>query len=135
MDVAAVTDLLYHRSGLLGVSGISADVRALLESDAPRAAAALDLFVYRVVRELGSLAAALGGLDALVFTAGIGEHATAIRAQVCDAVEWLGLRLDADANRRQGPRISAEGSPVSVWVIPTDEDRMIAEHTISLVLT
>lgn len=132
MDLRAVTDLLYHRSGLLGVSGLSPDVRDLLASDAPGAAAALDLFVYRCGRELGSLAAALGGLDALVFTAGIGEHAAPIRARICRDASWLGMRLDDTANARHGPRISADDSAVSAWVIPTDEDRVIAEHTRAL---
>jgi acetate kinase len=94
MSLEAVTELLYQTSGLLGMSGVSADVRDLLASDAPRAAAALDVFVYRIGRQLGSLAAALGGLDALVFTAGIGEHAAPIRARVCRDAAWLGLALD-----------------------------------------
>jgi acetate kinase len=132
MSVPEVSDLLYHRSGLLGVSGISHDMRELLSSDSPDAARAIDLFVYRIGRELGSLAAALGGLDALVFTAGIGEHATAIRARVCEAASWLGVTLDEAANQRGGPRISADGSAVSVWVIPTDEEQMIARHTRAL---
>ncbi len=132
MDVARVNDMLYHDSGLLGVSGLSGDMRELLGSDSPRAAEAIDLFVYRASRELGSLAAALGGLDALVFTAGIGEHAAPIRARVCEAAAWLGVRLDEAANGAHGPRISAEDSAVSVWVIPTDEDRIIAEHTAQL---
>jgi acetate kinase len=131
MDVAAVTDLLYHRSGLLGVSGISSDMRELLESREPRAAEAVDLFVYRIGRELGSLVASLGGLDVLVFTAGIGEHASAIRARVCEDAKWLGVRLDEAANLRGGPRITRDDSAVSVWVIPTDEELMIARHTIT----
>jgi acetate kinase len=133
MDVAAVTDLLYHRSGLLGMSGLSSDMRDLLASSAPAARAALDVFVYRIRRELGSLAAALGGLDALVFTAGIGEHAAPIRARVCEETAWLGIRLDLEANARGGPRISSADSPVSVWVVPTNEELMIAEHTHALV--
>jgi acetate kinase len=133
MDVAAVTDLLYHRSGLLAVSGLSSDMRDLLASPAAGARAAVDLFVYRIGRELGSLAAALGGLDALVFTAGIGEHAAPIRASVCTGAAWLGIRLDGEANARGGPRISAADSAVSVWVIPTNEELMIAEHTRKLV--
>jgi acetate kinase len=135
MDVAAVTDLLYHRSGLLGVSGISSDMRDLLASPAPGARAAVELFVYRIGRELGSLAAALGGLDALVFTAGIGEHALPIRARVCEDAAWLGVRLDGQANARGGPRISTDDSPVSAWVIPTNEEFIIAEHTRALVST
>jgi acetate kinase len=129
MDVAQVSDILYHDSGLLGVSGLSGDMRELLASDSPRAAAAIDLFVYRIALELGSLAAALGGLDALVFTAGIGEHAAPIRARVCEAATWLGVRLDEAANAAHGPRISPAGSAVSAWVIPTDEDWVIARHT------
>ncbi|MBX0328423.1 acetate/propionate family kinase [Oscillochloris sp. ZM17-4] len=132
MDVAAITDLLYHRSGLLGVSGVSNDMRALLDSSAPRAAEAIDLFVYRIGRALGELAATLGGLDALVFTAGIGEHAAPIRARVCREAAWLGLRLNPTANERGGPQISADDSTVATWVIPTDEDLMIARHTRSL---
>lgn len=129
MDLAAVTELLYKKSGLLGISGVSSDMRELLASAAPRAAYAIDVFVYRVARELGSLAAALGGLDALVFTGGIGEHAAPIRARVCRDAEWLGVRLDAAANDRGGPRISAEGSAASAWVMPTNEELMIARHT------
>jgi acetate kinase len=133
LDVAAVSDLLYHRSGLLGVSGLSSDMRVLLGSTDPGARAAIDLFVYRIRRELGSLVAALGGLDALVFTAGIGQHAAPIRARVCEQTEWLGIRLDPEANARGGPRISAPDSAVSVWAIPTNEELMIAEHTDTLV--
>ncbi len=131
MDVAAVTDLLYHKSGLLGVSGVSSDMRELLNSDSPRAAEAIDLFVYRIGRELGSLVAVLGGLDALVFTAGIGEHAAPIRARVCEDARWLGIRLDPAANLGGRPRISAADSRVSVWVIPTNEELMIARHTMA----
>jgi acetate kinase len=132
MTVSQVADLLYHQSGLLGVSGLSSDMRDLLASDAPTAAQAIELFVYRIGRELGSLAAALGGLDVLVFTAGIGEHAASIRAAVCRQAEWLGVRLDERANQRGGARISTPESPVSVWVVPTDEELMIARHTASL---
>ena len=134
MDADSVTDLLYQRSGLLGVSGESSDMQDLLKSVSPRAAAAIDLFVYHIGRELGSLAAALGGLDALVFTGGIGEHAALIRARVCYDARWLGIQLDVAANGKDGPRISAAGSAVSVWVIPTDEDAMIARHTNDVVL-
>jgi acetate kinase len=128
MDLPAVTDLLYHRSGLLGVSGISSDMRELLASNASTADEAIDLFVYRIRRELGSLVAALGGLDVLVFTAGIGEHADRIRARVCQEAQWLGVQLNDQANRAGGPKISTDTSAVSVWVIPTDEDLMIARH-------
>ncbi len=124
--------LLYRRSGLLGVSGLSADMQVLLESDAPEAAEAVALFCYRAVREIGGLAAALGGLDALVFTAGIGEHAPTVRARILGALEWLGLRLDPQANNAGGPRITTAASPVSAWVIPTDEERIIAGHTEAL---
>ncbi|HZD41630.1 MAG TPA: acetate/propionate family kinase [Terriglobales bacterium] len=124
----ALQHLLYERSGLLGVSGISSDMRELLSSFDPHAIEALDLFVYRIERELGSLAAALGGLDALVFTAGIGENAGAIRARVCRGASWLGLDLDEEANTKGGPRISHTGSRVSAWVIPTNEELMIALH-------
>jgi acetate kinase len=104
-------------------------MRALLASNAPSAKEAVDLFVYRIGRELGSLAAALGGLDALVFTAGIGEHAPEIRARACREAHWLGITLDEEANAKGGPRISNPGSRVSAWVIPTDENLMIARHT------
>jgi len=129
MDARAIEDLLYHRSGLLGVSGVSGDMRTLLASEAPAARAAIDLYVYRIGRELGSLAAALGGLDALVFTAGIGEHAAPVRARVCRDAAWLGLELDEAANAAGGPRISGAASRVSAWVIATDEELMIARHT------
>jgi acetate kinase len=129
MDARALEKLLYQQSGLLGVSGISSDLRTLLASPDPRAAEALDLFVYRIGRELGSLAAALGGLDALVFTGGIGENAATIRARVCQGAAWLGLELDAAANDAGGPRISRPESRVAAWVIPTNEELMIAQHT------
>ena len=124
-----MTDLLYHKSGLLGVSGISNDMRQLLASPNPQAKEAVELFTYRVGRELGSLAAALGGLDALVFTGGIGEHAAAVREHICRQAIWLGLQLNVFANTRCEPCISVEGSAVSAWVIPTDEERVIAQHT------
>ena len=127
-DAKGLEDLLYHRSGLLGVSGIASDMRALLASSDPRAAEAIDLFVFRIVRELGALAASLGGLDAAVFTAGIGEHATSIRRRICEGAAWLGIDLDPAANRAGAPRITRPQSRVSVWVIPTDEDLMIARH-------
>jgi acetate kinase len=133
MDAPVITDLLYHRSGLLGVSGQSSDMRELLTSNSPRAAEAIDLFVYHIQRELGSLAAALGGLDVLVFTAGIGEHAAPIRARVCQDLQWLGVQFDETANRSGGPKISSDSSAVSVWVIPTDEDLMIARHTSNVI--
>jgi acetate kinase len=129
MDARALETLLYQQSGLLGVSGISSDLRTLLASPDPRAAEALDLFVYRIGRELGSLAAALGGLDAVVFTGGIGENAAAIRARVCRDAAWLGLELDAAANDAGGPRVSRVESRVAAWVVPTNEELMIAQHT------
>jgi acetate kinase len=129
MKVRAVERLLYNDSGLLGVSGVSSDMRTLLASDDPRARLAIDLYVYRIQRELGSLAGALGGCDALVFTAGVGENAVAIRERVCRDAGWLGLTLDAAANGTGGPRISAPGSRVGAWVIPTNEELMIARHT------
>ncbi|MCS6922672.1 MAG: acetate/propionate family kinase [Elioraea sp.] len=129
MDARAIEDVLYRRSGLLGVSGISSDMRVLLASDDPAARFAVDLFCYRIVREIGSLVAALGGLDALVFTAGIGENAAPIRAKVCAPLAWLGVTLDDAANEGRGlRRISTEASRVTVWVVPTDEERMIASH-------
>jgi acetate kinase len=129
MDARALEKLIYQESGLLGVSGISSDMRTLLASSDPQAAEAIDLFVYRLGRELGSLSAALGGLDALVFTGGIGENAAIIRARVCRDAAWLGLELDAAANETGGPRISRPESRVTAWVIPTNEELMIAQHT------
>jgi acetate kinase len=129
MDARSIEHLIYEQSGLLGVSGVSSDMRDLLASDVPSARKAVDLFVYRIKRELGSLAAALAGLDALVFTAGIGEHAAEIRARVCRDARWLGVDLDDAANLTDGPCISTPRSKVSVWVIPTDENLMIARHT------
>jgi len=133
MDARAIERLIYTQSGLLGVSGISGDMRTLLASDEPRARLAVDLFVYRIGRELGSLAAALGGLDAIVFTAGIGEHAAEIRERVCRDAAWLGVELDACANAAHGPRISAAASRKSAWAIPTNEELMIARHTRRLI--
>ncbi len=132
MSTREVTELLYYGSGLLGVSGISSDMRELLASDAPNARDAIALFVYRVNRELGALTAALGGLDGVVFTGGIGEHAAPIRARVCELAAWTGIAFDAEANQQHGPRISAENSAVSAWVIPTDEEWMIARHTLAV---
>ncbi|NPV03507.1 MAG: acetate/propionate family kinase [Syntrophaceae bacterium] len=129
MSARDLETLIYKESGLLGVSGISSDMRTLLQSADPRAAEAVELFAYRIVRELGSLAAALGGIDALVFTAGIGENAAPIRERVCRASRWLGLELDEGANAAGGPKISSDGSRVRAWVIPTDEELMIARHT------
>jgi len=124
-----VETLLYKKSGLLGISGISNDMRDLLKSDAPQATLAVDYFVYRVAKEIGALTAVLGGLDGLVFTAGIGENAPEIRRRICEASAWLGIAVDGDANDRRGPCISRPGSRVSAWVIPTNEELMIARHT------
>ena len=129
MDARAIERLIYTQSGLLGMSGISSDMRVLLESADSRAQIALDVYAYRIRRELGSLAAALGGLDALVFTAGIGENAAPIRERVCAGLEWLGLEPDPAANTAGGPLISAPASRVKAWVIPTNEELMIARHT------
>ena len=129
MDARAIEKLIYSQSGLLGVSGVSSDMRVLLESPEPRAKLAVDLFLYRIGRELGSLAAALGGLDAIAFTAGIGEHAALIRERVCRQAAWLGVELDPQANAQRGPRISTAASRTSAWVIPTNEELMIARHT------
>jgi acetate kinase len=132
MNAAQLERLLYKESGLLGVSGRSSDMRELLASAEPAARAAVDLFVYRASRELGSLAAALGGLDALVFTGGIGENAPPVRARICQEARWLGIQLDPDANARGGPCITTEESPVSAWVVPTNEELMIARHARAL---
>lgn len=131
LDGKALEDLLYRRSGLLGVSGLSGDMRALMDSPSPDAKSAIDLFVFRLVRELGAMTASLQGLDALVFTAGIGEHAPLIRRRACEGLGWLGVSLDAEANARNELKISAPDSRVSVWVIPTDEERMLARHALA----
>lgn len=132
MDAKALTTLLYKESGLLGVSGISQDMRTLLDSGAPEAREAVDLFCYRIARELGSLAAAAGGLDALVFTGGIGEHAAPVREKVAALSGWLGVALDAQANARHAQRIESADSKVAVAVVPTNEERMIARYTVEL---
>jgi acetate kinase len=129
MDARAIEKLIYQQSGLLGVSGISSDMRTLLASDAPRARLAIDLYVYRIGRELGSLAAALGGLDAIVFTGGIGENSAEIRERVCRDARWLGVTLDEQANREGRPRIDLGTGSVAGWVVPTNEELMIARHT------
>jgi acetate kinase len=135
MAPAAVEDLLYRRSGVLGLSGVSSDFRDLLASAEPRARFAIEVFVHRVARGIGSLAAALGGLDGIVFTAGVGENAAPIRAAVCEGCRWLGAELDPEINAVHGPRISRPGSRVAVHVIPTDENLMIARHTRAIVAT
>ena len=129
MDARALTRLLYKESGLLGVSGISQDMRTLLASEAPEAQEAVDLFCYRIARELGSLAAAAGGLDALVFTGGIGEHAAAVREKVCAMAAWMGVEIDSAANTDHARRIDTATSRVAVAVVPTNEERMIARYT------
>lgn len=129
MDAKALTRLLYSESGLLGVSGLSSDMRTLLESDTAEAAQAVDLFCYRAVREIGSLTGAIEGIDALVFTGGIGEHAAAVRERICRPLAWTGLVFDADANAARATRISTPASRVAVCVIPTNEEWMIARHT------
>ncbi len=131
MSVQEVEDVLYRKSGLLGISGISNDMRALVGNDEPAAKLAVDYFVYRAAKEIGALTAALGGLDGLVFTAGIGENDAEIRRRICRACSWLGVRLDDEANEIHGPRITTNDSTVSAWVIPTDEELMIARHAVA----
>jgi acetate kinase len=133
MSAREIETLLYRESGLLGVSGVSSDMRTLLASSEPRARFAVELFCYRAARELGSLVAALGGLDALVFTGGIGENAAPVRAGLVAQAEWLGLALDESANAAHARRITAAASRTPAYVIPTDEERMIALHTRALV--
>ncbi|HLO61878.1 MAG TPA: acetate/propionate family kinase [Azonexus sp.] len=132
LTVKDMTRMLYKESGLLGVSGISQDMRTLLASDKPEAEEAVNLFCYRIARELGSLAAAAGGIDALVFTGGIGEHAAEVRRRVCLQSDWLGIRLDPEANARHDVVISAGNSSVDVLVIPTNEEWMMAHHAQTL---
>jgi acetate kinase len=129
LSAKEVETVLYKQSGLLGISGISSDMRVLLGRDEPGARLAVDYFVHRAVKEIGALAAVLGGLDGLVFTAGIGENSAEIRKRICAASAWLGIELDEAANERKGPRISRQDSRVSAWVIPTDEELVIARHT------
>ena len=134
MSASALEHLLYHESGLLGVSGISNDMRTLLDSADVHAREAVDLFVFRIAREAGALASSLGGLDGLIFSAGIGEHAPAIRAAVCARLAWLGIRLDDDANAAGATLISTPDSHVQVRIIATDEEAMIARHTLAVAL-
>jgi acetate kinase len=131
-SLASVEDILYHRSGLLGVSGISADSRDLLSSDQPAAHEAIELFTHRIAQEIAALATTLGSLDAVVFTAGIGEHQPAIRAEVCAHLAWLGVALDDNANSASVTRIDARDSKVGVLVIPTDEEQVIATEACAL---
>ena len=129
MDARAIEKLIYSQSGLLGVSGISSDMRTLQASEEPRARLAVDLFVYQIRRNLGSLAAALGGIDAIVFTAGIGENAPEIRSRVCRDAAWLGIEIDEAANAAGRQCFSTASSRVAAYVIPTNEELMIAQHT------
>jgi len=129
LSAKQVEDILYKKSGLLAISGISNDMRDLLASNESAARLAVDYFVYRAAKEIGALAAVLGGIDGLVFTAGIGENSSEIRRRICESSAWLGVELDAEANAGKGPRISRPGSKVSAWVIPTNEELMIARHT------
>jgi acetate kinase len=131
-DAARLEKFLYQECGLKGLSGVSNDMRDLLASEAPLAKLAVDYFVYRIQLETGALAAAMGGIDGLVFTGGIGENAAPVRSRVCKGLAWLGIDLDEKANAHGGPCISAKGSRVSAWVVPTDEERMIARHTVEL---
>jgi acetate kinase len=132
-DVARLEHMLYYESGLRGVSGLSSDMRELLASADPNAKEAIELFVYRIACEIGSLSAAAGGIDALVFTGGIGEHAASIREQVCKLSAWLGVAVDSRANNAGGPCISQRDSKVSAWVIPTDEESVIVRHTLATI--
>ena len=124
--------LLYHQSGLLGVSGLSSDMRTLEQSGAPEAEDAMALFAWRAAREAGGLVSSLGGLDGIVFTAGIGENDAAMRARICNGMAWAGIAIDADANAANADVISTPDSRVTVRVVPTDEERMIALHTLAL---
>jgi len=132
LSAKEVETMLYKKSGLLGISGISNDMRDLIASKEPEARLAVDYFVYRAAREIGALAASLQGVDAVVFTAGIGENSAAVRERICEASAWLGIDLDRNANSKNGPRISSSSSRVSAWVIPTNEELMIARHTTSV---
>lgn len=129
LSAKEIESILYKNSGLLGISGISNDMRDLLASDHPDARLAIDYFIYRAAKEIGSLVAVLEGVDGLVFTAGIGENSPEIRKRICQACSWLGIELDSEANRKNHARISSSESKVSVWVIPTNEEFMIARHT------
>jgi acetate kinase len=135
MTADALVDLLYRRSGMLGLSGISSDFRELLASKEPRARFALEVFYDRAARQIASLAAALGGLDGIVFTAGVGENAVPVRSAICRACSWLGLELDETANREHRTRISTPESRVAAYVIKTDENLMIARHARALLGT
>lgn len=129
MSADEVSDILYKQSGLLGLSGISGDVRELLASDVPAARDALEVYAYRIAREIGSLTVALGGFNGLVFTGGVGENAAPVRASICQHLEWLGIELDDAANAASSPHISQGASPIPVAVVPADEERVIALET------
>jgi acetate kinase len=129
MDAAGIADLLYHRSGLLGLSGLSNDMRVLEASDAPEAGEAIDYFVHRIRRELGALAAVLGGIDAIVFTGGIGENSASVRARICADMGWLGIEIDAQANARSAEVISSDSARTAMLVVPTNEELVIARAT------
>ncbi|WP_318012671.1 acetate/propionate family kinase [Mesorhizobium sp. BR1-1-14] len=133
MSVKELETLLYHKSGLLGVSGVSADVRTLLGSKDPRAAEAIDLFTFRIAREIAAMGATLQGIEALVFTGGIGEHSWQIREAVCERLRWLDVLLDANANRSGKERITGEGSAVDVYAIATNEELIIARQVLATV--
>jgi acetate kinase len=136
MTAEALEHLLYHECGLLGVSGgISSDMRELSASQEPAAKEAIDLYVHTIVREIGAFAAVLGGLDALVFTGGIGEHSASVRARIIEGCAWLGMKVDEQANQVDGPFLSQSSSRVAAWMIPTDEDHVIARHTLQLLNT
>jgi acetate kinase len=132
LSVKDVETVLYKKSGLLGISGISNDMRDLLGRTEPEACLAVDYFVYRAAKEIGALTAVLGGIDGLVFTAGIGENSPEIRKRICEKSAWLGIEFDEEANAAGGPRITKSQSKVSAWVVPTNEELMIARHTASL---
>jgi len=129
LDAKAVERMLYKQSGLLGISGISNDMRDLVGNGDPAARLAVDYFVYRVAKEMGALAAVLGGVDGIVFTAGIGERSAPIRKRICEASAWLGLEIDNAANEHHGPRVSSADSKIEAWVVPTNEELVIARHT------
>jgi acetate kinase len=132
LDAAALEEMLYSHAGLLGVSGISDDMRILLASESPRAADAIDLFVFRAVREAAALVSSMGGLDGIVFTAGIGENSPEIRRRICERLSWLGLTIDSAANEENRLEIQALSSRIRAWVVPTDEELVIARGTFSL---
>lgn len=129
LDAKSVETMLYKKSGLLGISGISNDMRDLVGNSDPDARLAVDYFVYRVAKEIGALAAVLGGVDGLIFTAGIGERSAVIRQRICEASAWLGLVIDGEANEHHNPRFSIAGSAIEAWVVPTNEELVIARHT------